>query len=364
MKIKSLLVKIKKVLISYYNYNPIEYHCVVKSVCENMKHDNVAFVFGAPFHSNMGDQAQSYCTELWIKSNYIGFLPVIIETRFLQLNNNKLLLMIKENIKQNDIIFLHSGYHTTDIYMREEQLQRDVIRLFPNHRIVILPQTINYTNPKEEDCSSEIYNRHNNLYLLARDDVSYEIARKVFPKVRLQLFPDIVTTQIGVQHFANKRKGILLCLRDDKEGKYSIEEFSELTERLSTIDFVDVIDTSIDVSPILIRKNRRKYLNQIWDKFSRYRVVITDRYHGTIFSLIAGTPVLVISSTDHKLSSGVKWFPDSYKDYVQYIDDIEDVPCKVDEIYKKEFKYQLPEYFNTNYYDKLKRIIDGYVEDR
>ena len=29
-----------------------------------------ALVFGMPFHSNAGDQAQSYCIELWIKQNY------------------------------------------------------------------------------------------------------------------------------------------------------------------------------------------------------------------------------------------------------------------------------------------------------
>ena len=29
-----------------------------------------ALVFGMPFHSNAGDQAQSYCIELWINQNY------------------------------------------------------------------------------------------------------------------------------------------------------------------------------------------------------------------------------------------------------------------------------------------------------
>ncbi|WP_082026255.1 polysaccharide pyruvyl transferase family protein [Prevotella pectinovora] len=44
----------------------------------------------------------------------------------------------------------------------------------------------------------------------------------------------------------------------------------------------------------------------ILQQFAKYQVVITDRYHGTIFSQIVNTPVIVISSTDHKLRSGVK----------------------------------------------------------
>lgn len=52
---------------------------------------------------------------------------------------------------------------------------------------------------------------------------------------------------------------------------------------------------------------------------SHYKVVITDRYHGTIFSLIANTPVIIIKSTDHKVTTGADWFKGIYDDYVYVI---------------------------------------------
>ncbi len=46
------------------------------------------------------------------------------------------------------------------------------------------------------------------------------------------------------------------------------------------------------------------------------KLIITDRYHGTILSLVAGTPVIVIKTTDHKVTTGAEWFRGVYDDYV------------------------------------------------
>ena len=102
-----------------------------------------------------------------------------------------------------------------------------------------------------------------------------------------------------------------------------------------------------------------KILEDLWSEYAKYKVVITDRYHGTIFSLIAATPVLVIPSSDHKLSSGVDWFPESYKEYVKYLSDISSIPDEVARIYQTDYQYRLPSYFKENYYDKLKSIIES-----
>ena len=258
-------------------------------------------------------------------------------------------------IKPGDLVFLHSGYHTTDLYMLEEELQRAVIAAFPDFRITALPQTVNYISPKEEKKSVQIYNSHKDLIFLCRDDVSYAKAEKLFPNARLVYFPDIVTTMIGLYRFKHERKGILLCKRNDKEALYSADKIRELA---GSEEQIDVTDTTVSRSPSYIAKHRKKVLEDTWEKFSRYKLVITDRYHGTIFSLIACTPVIVLPSTDHKLSSGVRWFPDEYKGYVRYVEDINELGRAVSEVLAEKLSYELPEYFGTNYYDKLKQIIE------
>ena len=142
-----------------------------------------------------------------------------------------------------------------------------------------------------------------------------------------------------------------------KEAFYSKERIEQLRQELSDIDDVTLGDTTISMPAKEIIANRAKVLNDTWNQYSQYRVIITDRYHGTIFSLIAGTPVLVLSSSDHKLSSGVKWFPEEFSDYVHYVPDINTVREQVERVYAADLDYRLPPYFQEKYYSKLKGLI-------
>ena len=320
------------------------------------------FVFGAPYHSNMGDQAQSYCIERWATQAYPGFRVWIFDTAEISAEDFFLLRFIRKTCNKADKILLHSGYHTTDLYILEEKLQRQVITWFPDRQVVLLPQTIYYQSQEEATKSSEIYNAHPDLLLMCRDEVSYGIAEKLFTKCRNLLFPDVVTTMIGVKQYHYERSGILLCLRNDQEAFYSPEQIQLLKEQLSDIGTVSVTDTTITMDAKEIRKNRETVLEQIWSDYAKYRVIITDRYHGTIFSLVAGTPVIVLSSTDHKLSSGVKWFPESFRDYVRYVPELSEVHHVVQQIYEKKLDYCLEPYFQRNYYSKLRQMIEG-IED-
>lgn len=318
---------------------------------------NNLLVFGAPYHSNMGDQAQSYCIQKWAEHNYPDYKTWILDTRLLSFNKYQLIKRISRLIRETDKIFLHSGYHTTDLYMLEENMQRCVISLFPDNQIVFLPQTILYTKQNEEKTSSAIYNQHKDLVMLCRDEVSFETANKIFSACRLLEFPDVVTSEIGLHRYSNQRSGILLCMRNDKEAFYSRDQIDKLKRILSRYGRVDQSDTTLALDPNYINKNRKKILESMWEKYSTYRLIITDRYHGTIFSLIANTPVLVLSSADHKLSSGVKWFPKKFHNYVRYVPKFSDIQSEVERVFSTTYDYRLPPYFKLNYFDKLKDII-------
>lgn len=330
----------------------------IKFVIKLRSRKNI-FVFGAPFHSNLGDQAQTFCIKKWIEANYPKHQLYIYDTWELTNDGYYILNRIRKYINKNDMIFLHSGYHTTDLYMLEENMQRKVIELFHDKKIVILPQTIYYENADEMHTSQKIYNSHPNLMLLCRDELSYKTAKDIFKNCKLRLFPDIVTTMIGKFEYNNERNGILLCLRNDKESIIAKDVVEQLQNKLSVIDSVTISDTTIPMKGEEVTKNREEILMSVWKDYSKYRVIITDRYHGTIFSLIANTPVIVLSSSDHKLSSGVKWFPDSFNGYVQYVDQLDYLVDEVKKIYSTDYEYSLPLYFNENYYNKLK----GYIEE-
>lgn len=328
------------------------------SIMRQIKKDkNVIFLFGAPSHSNMGDQAQTYCIQRWIRKNYPDDQVIIINTDKLYNFDYYVLKYIRSIIRSNDKIFLHSGYHTTDLYPMEDSVQRKTIELFHDKKIVIFPQTVNYISDVEKKKASKVYNSENVVFL-ARDNISYQNIRHMVSKPHIYVFPDVVTTMIGQYRYSNQRAGILLCMRNDKESLYDKSWLTTWTNKLCKLEKISITDTTINISAKRISKNRKKYLEAIWRQYSNFKLVITDRYHGTIFSLIAGTPVIVLPSTDHKLESGVDWFADMLGDYVRYVNDMSQLEDVVKEMLKHKYDHSMPKYFSSNYYDHLKTIIE------
>ncbi len=317
------------------------------------RHNKMVFLFGSPAHSNMGDQAQTFCLTKWFSENYHDY--GIFYFRYPE-TKDLLLKILRFSLKKNDLLVCHSGYHLTDLY-KEQDVYCKVARLFPDHSIWIFPQTINYKEKKNLLETANIMNSHGNVTIMSRDEQSFETAKKYFSGCHLLLYPDIVTSLIGTKTFSYKREGVLLCFRNDKEAFYTKEEVADLRKQLSD-QKTELADTTLEMTGRYVIDHREEILNNQFDYYSRFKLIITDRYHGTIFSLIAGTPVIVMKTMDHKLSSGVKWFPDSFKDYVYYAQSMEEAYSIANRVIKVPLSNKLPPYFKENYYDKLKAILE------
>ncbi|PYG86556.1 exopolysaccharide biosynthesis predicted pyruvyl transferase EpsI [Ruminiclostridium sufflavum DSM 19573] len=310
-----------------------------------------------PDHSNLGDQAQAFCIRKWFNTYYSDFEVVELMTTSINANRFNLLDEIAEKIKSADKIFFQSGYTSTDTN-RDEIAHRMIVKQFENNHIIFFPQTVRYSCEKEMRITSDIYNKHKNITVMARDKVSYETAKEMLTSAEVLLYPDIVTSLIGKYSFNNKRSGILFCMRNDSEQYYEKAQIEALRKRLCAISPTDLTDTTIKMSYKELSTEFKRVLEDTFDKFSQYKLVITDRYHGTIFTLIAQTPVIVVNSTDHKLSSGVDWFKGVYDDYVYFAGTLEEayeIACK---LIKKEYHYHIEDYFDKNYYQKLYSLLE------
>lgn len=102
----------------------------------------------------------------------------------------------------------------------------------------------------------------------------------------------------------------------------------------------------------------RSFIEQEIESYSHFQVTITDRYHGTIFSLCAGTPVIIIKTTDHKVTTGADWFKGIYDDYVYVAEDLDDACRLFYIVINKKMTNRLSPYFKVNYYDKLKNMFE------
>ncbi|MDO4931773.1 MAG: polysaccharide pyruvyl transferase family protein [Prevotellaceae bacterium] len=336
---------------------------------------NKIYVLCHPIHPNLGDQAQLMCTDLWIKKNYPKYQIVhlgFFKPTLCLINGNQSIVtefsyritlsVLRLIIRKDDLFIGHSGYFMVD-HHNGYKMFTDIMGYFPNHKMVIFPQTIKFHTPAVIDFVTNVFSKNKNTILMCRDEISFEKAKMLFPTTPLLLYPDIVTSLIGTRNNNhNKRDGVLFCMRDDLESYYAPQDVDALIERFRDVRKEKVDTTIKGLSIKELDSNRDVIINDMIDKFSTYKVVITDRYHGTIFSAIASTPVVVISSADHKLSSGVKWFPkDIFGDTVQYAQSLDEAYEIASSLLKAEGrKYCNPPYFKEKYWDNLKKNLPDF----
>jgi len=359
-KVKEFLAPFYKGYIYCKEYNRNKCYAIgaIKKLLEVDITQKRIWYFCVPTHSNLGDQAQACCIEKYFRKFFSDHIVFKLSNNAFDFYEEKILMILKEKIKETDLIFFKSGYTFTGIHPYEN-MHRKIVENFPYNKIVFLPQTVKFKNQKILENVQNFYGKYDNIYFFARDKISYDIYKSIFPEHRnVHCFPDIVTTEIGNYDFNNnERNGILLCVRNDVEKLYSFQEISLFKEKLQKIAKVSLSDTNSETKENSLKEYWKK-IEETIDDYAQYQVIITDRYHGTIFALIANTPVIILKTTDHKVVTGADWFEGVYEDYVYVVNDLEEASQVAQQIVTG-FEYRkLPSYFKEKYYDRLKDIIE------
>lgn len=359
-KVKEFLAPFYKGYIYCKEYNRNKCYAIgaIKKLLEVDITQKRIWYFCVPTHSNLGDQAQACCIEKYFRKFFSDHIVFKLSNNAFDFYEEKILMILKEKIKETDLIFFQSGYTFTGIHPYEN-MHRKIVENFPYNKIVFLPQTVKFKNQKILENVQNFYGKYDNIYFFARDKISYDIYKSIFPEHRnVHCFPDIVTTEIGNYDFNNnERNGILLCVRNDVEKLYSFQEISLFKEKLQKIAKVSLSDTNSETKENSLKEYLEK-IEETIDDYAQYQVIITDRYHGTIFALIANTPVIILKTTDHKVVTGADWFEGVYEDYVYVVNDLEEASQVAQQIVTG-FEYRkLPSYFKEKYYDRLKDIIE------
>ncbi len=367
----SIAEQLRVLKVKHVHINEILCEEWMKQKCE-IEHDELlnflhskkkrVLLLGAPAHRNLGDQAQTYCIKSLIEEEFANCEVFVFEGNTLRRDYYFLLYLIKFAVCKDDTILVHSGYHCTDLFQKEEDLNEKIVLLFPERKLLFLPQTVFFQKIAARKRSQKIYNAHGNLTIMCRDGKSYELAQKYYTNCTVVLYPDVVTALIGRRTYAFDRHGILLCLRGSiyAESAFDANTQAEFAKKLSVLEDTEVGDTDSDMPWTEIRKRRKEVIETTFETFAKYRVVITDRFHGMIFSLIANTPVVVLPSTDHKLSEGIKWFDNSMFKNIYFAKDIDEALNFTKNILKGEYKiYANPDILYDTYY----KIFPGIEED-
>lgn len=318
------------------------------------------FYLGVTAHRNLGDLAQHYCINRWLENYCADYKIGRIESDTVVNPKLGFIHLLKRNYQARDVIVFQSGYTTQDLGGNHDEMHRLIADNLPQANILMMPQTIFFRDDKNRERTAKSLNACKNMVFLARDQVSYEQAKQMFPNIKVLAYPDIVTSLIGSFQFDELRDKIYICRRDDGEKYYSESDLLQLRDCLKSIAPVVMGDTESNDSLQNIRADLKGHIVNEIKSFASYKVTITDRYHGTIFSLCAGTPVIIIKSNDHKVVTGADWFKGVYDGYVYVAKDMDDAYNIAERICKDtSLTHRLSPYFEEHYYgDTLRHLFN------
>ena len=338
--IVDLLTKIK--IISASNRNFIE-----KSDLSRL------FLIGTPDHDNLGDHAIAEAT-LKLISETVKDKEIVevTEQEFVENIQN-----IKRCVKKEDIILIQGGGNWGNTYKYIDKIHKQILKNFYKNRIIVIPQTIYYSNDKNGKKSLKkdikLIKKCKEIIFFIILLYSYEYVKNTFNIDKVFLVPDIVLSMKECKNCG--RNGALICLRSDKEGKIKKEDKLWI-HKFAEKKYSDMIVTDTCIGTRVSKKERMIKLRSKWNQLCHSEIIFTDRLHGMIFAAITGTPCIVFGNFNHKVKCSYEWLKDL--NYIEFVNGIEEVENAVKRLDKCDINT-----YNKPFEEKYKLIKNFLIKD-
>jgi exopolysaccharide biosynthesis predicted pyruvyltransferase EpsI len=216
-------------------------------------------------------------------------------------------------------IFIHGGGNFGDLWRRHHEFREHVLERFRDREIIQLPQSIHFEHPDRVARTAHAIARHKRFRLFVRDQPSYEFATATFD-CKVGLCPDLAFFLGALDRPGAPEVDVFYLMRTDKERALGTPTGRPgYTSRVA--DWLTESRVSIQAHKLLgiARGLRGGRLDRIALRNARYeaaaqarlvrgcrllssgRVVITDRLHAHILSLLLGIPHAVLDNSYGKL---------------------------------------------------------------
>ncbi|MGG3573587.1 polysaccharide pyruvyl transferase family protein [Bacillus gobiensis] len=293
------------------------------------------FLFGSPSYTNIGDQAIAYAEEKFIRNHF----PYYEYIEIMDYATDEGIEFVKKIIKENDIVCFTGGGNLGSLYLDIEEDRRKVISAFKDYKTISFPQSVHFEDTEEgrleKKKSQDSYHQNPNLTLVARESQTLDRLKETFDS-NVIYTPDMVLS-LMIKPRNIQRDGVLFVLREDKE-KVTDEDFvSELMRWAGKTTSVKRTDTVLRDIDTIDYKEREKYFLKMLDRIGSSKLVITDRLHAMIFSIITKTPCLVFGNSYGKAKYSYRdWLEEL--NFIEYTDeqDIDELERMIDRLLKAE----------------------------
>ena len=341
---KSIIGKILYFIRDFYRF-PQMFFLVNKI----KKNSNIVILVGTSTFNNLGDHLISLSSIEFINNIYKNKKVIEIPTQFFTKNQIKLKNIINSNVP----IFIVGGGWMGNIWPDDEYRMQEMIKTFSNNEIFILPQTVYYDfnlkNAKKvlSDAIST-YKNCKKITMFFRDQNSYNFAIENFNFINVDIF---LSPDIGLYYktlFKEKKEdNIMLCMRNDREQnkKNNIIEYIKYISKENNYKLKKT-DTVVKFSiPIWLRKTK---VNKKIKQMSKSSLIITDRLHGMIFSVLSNTKCIAFDNRTHKVFGVYNLWLYKNKNII-FMDN---------NITKEKFEETIKKLLNDNQFDDWKIYLD------
>lgn len=261
-----------------------------------------------PTHGNLGDQAIALAEVDFFKTESVSFFEVTAENLD---GMEKLYSFFFFEKKQR--IVIHGGGYLGDLWKKEENRFRAVIKNFKDAEMIVMPQTVTFdlSDNKGKSFFNESYflwKQNLNLTFFLRDKNSCEFILKEMPELKFHYVPDIVLNYKWAGRKSTERKNILFLFRHDIEKNISDYEAEQIKCTVQKIyDDCEVVSGDTVINSVIFPFQRKNAVNKKLEEIATYRLVVTDRLHGMIFAFLTKTPCIALSNKNGKVKSVYDW---------------------------------------------------------
>jgi pyruvyl transferase EpsO len=261
-----------------------------------------------PFHWNLGDSF------IWLGE--LQFLDAIGLQPFFTCDKDNCDLIGLQKRIGNATILLHGGGNFGDLWRSNAEFRNTLIPMFPNNPILLFPQTVKYLDDAFLERDKEIFANQSQVTLLARSEASLVTFKEHFPRNPSFICPDAAFVIGPLLPNLAPKFDILFLLRIDEEKALtdtllhsSFELLDQAGLSYTQVDWYDWRQASPfgpDYEPTVPEdtySNLPSYRLQASNNLlSLGRLIVTDRMHAMILSLLMHKPVIGLDNSYGKLS--------------------------------------------------------------
>lgn len=276
-----------------------------------------------PNHQNVGD------TMIWRgELDHLAGLGLRVRYRSdIQRFSRELL----DKLVPDGPILLHGGGNFGDLWPDFQRFREQVVSLYPNRRVIQLPQSIEFRDPAAASAANEVFGQHGDFHLLVRDWQSHARARATLPDVQVQFCHDaalgwqprsqglrtdetvdvLVLARrdhergIGISRFVPTRPG-----RRDRTADWGLSGIDGLLWRLArvplglarTVPKLATIPAYYPAMSLAYRALEALNLRDGLRLFRGSRVIATDRLHAHVLALLLQKPHVVVDNNYGKIA--------------------------------------------------------------